>query len=554
MLQILFEVLVVQSLRNVTENSVFYSSLIHRAYLVCVLSFFYISYRYMADFVKQEVGVEMKNWEFIHVAQFLGFISVFLLPVGSLDQNGRYIYGPGMWIVYVAAAFYLLIVFSNYCGYYRHIAKEKIRPLVWSTGLGILVCVFYMIFPQSMMAALGIVVINLGMYASQVECTTENGAIEGEIETIVPAKAYKVTFEAPQARILIVDDSSINCRVFKSLLLTTKMQIESAESGKECLERIKEKPYDIIFMDHMMPQMDGIETLNAIRKMRRHYCKKTPVVALSANGQPGAREEYIKHGFCDYLPKPIIPHKLEVLVFELLDPKLITNYQKEEIKEEEEPKVEQVIKPKADDSVSEVTKETTTLPMIDGLDYNYAGLHFPDQESMIETICFLTTVMKSDADEIQRYYEEIEQEENLSQFAIKVHSMKNSVSTIGIIPLAGLAKILEDAARKEDIAQIHTLTPVFMEKWEWYRQLLDKNFGIKAEEKKAGDPDSKEIKELFARLREAAQEMDIDLLDDIMKEIDGYWFGPEYEEQLQKLRLAVMNFDIEYVQEEGYLR
>ena len=140
--------------------------------------------------------------------------------------------------------------------------------------------------------------------------------------TMTGAKTYD-SFEAPEANILVVDDNTMNLVVFTSLLKLTKMNIVTAESGKKCLELVKEQPFHIIFMDHMMPKMDGVEALHEIRKMKGFPNEKTPVVALTANAISGAREYYLEEGFADFLTKPIESDKLEQMVVEYLPENLV---------------------------------------------------------------------------------------------------------------------------------------------------------------------------------------------------------------------------------------
>ncbi len=109
------------------------------------------------------------------------------------------------------------------------------------------------------------------------------------------------TFEAPEASVLVVDDNSMNLTVFQSLLKRTKMKITAADSGKRCLELVKSERYHMIFMDHMMPEMDGIETLHEIQKLADIPNRDTLVIALTANALSGAREGYLKEGFADFL-------------------------------------------------------------------------------------------------------------------------------------------------------------------------------------------------------------------------------------------------------------
>lgn len=119
---------------------------------------------------------------------------------------------------------------------------------------------------------------------------------------------------APELKILIVDDNAINRKVFAKLLKQTKVNITEAESGSECLKLVENNYYDMIFLDHMMPEMDGVETLHRMMKMENNKCKNSPVIMLTANAMVGARQEYINEGFTDFLSKPIIPLHLEKMI------------------------------------------------------------------------------------------------------------------------------------------------------------------------------------------------------------------------------------------------
>ncbi len=118
-------------------------------------------------------------------------------------------------------------------------------------------------------------------------------------------------YENPNARILVVDDNAVNLKVMQGLLRRTKVQVSCARSGRECIKKVCEESFDLIFMDHLMPEMDGIETLHYLKKEEDNLCKDTPVIALTANVIQGAREMYMKEGFQDYLMKPVDGNSLE---------------------------------------------------------------------------------------------------------------------------------------------------------------------------------------------------------------------------------------------------
>ncbi len=130
-------------------------------------------------------------------------------------------------------------------------------------------------------------------------------------------KKYEAVFTAPDARVLMVDDNMANRMVFKKLLHRTQVQITDVDSGRKCLEQVAEHTFDLIFLDHMMPEMDGVETFQKMKEME-HQCKDTPVIMLTANAIEGAKEQYLEIGFDDFLSKPILPKNLEEMMWKYL--------------------------------------------------------------------------------------------------------------------------------------------------------------------------------------------------------------------------------------------
>ncbi len=148
------------------------------------------------------------------------------------------------------------------------------------------------------------------------------GDFRGSLEKLEGAKS-NATFTAPLANVLIVDDNKMNRMVFKGLIKKTKIQIEEAENGLECLEILKDKSFDVIFLDHMMPEMDGVETLENIREKK--LCENVPIIMLTANAIVGDKEKYLSMGFDDFLSKPIIPEVLDGMLVKYLPKDKIIN-------------------------------------------------------------------------------------------------------------------------------------------------------------------------------------------------------------------------------------
>ena len=130
---------------------------------------------------------------------------------------------------------------------------------------------------------------------------------------------------------MVVDDVDMNLVVIKCLLKETKIQIDTATSGKECLALAAENTYDLILLDHMMPEMDGVETFQKLREDTTGLNYATPVIALTANAIAGAKEEYKKLGFDDYLSKPMKGEELEEMIQTYLPEDKIINKDGEDV-------------------------------------------------------------------------------------------------------------------------------------------------------------------------------------------------------------------------------
>ncbi len=248
---------------------------------------------------------------------------------------------------------------------------------------------------------------------------------------------------APDARILVVDDVPVNIKVFCGLLKDTMMNVDTATSGREALRKIRNHTYDIIFLDHMMPDLDGIETLKLIRGMTEQKKKNTPVIMLTANAILGAKEEYLQKGFDDYLSKPIQKDKLLKLVRQYLPNELILTQEKAT----EEPAESKPIMERIDFLNTEL-----------GLSF-YGG----DVDFYLEIV---EAVLEADySKKIQKFYEE----EDWHNYQILVHSLKSSSKSIGAETLSAKALALESAAKILDLDFIHANHEDLMNT---YRELL----------------------------------------------------------------------------------
>ncbi len=186
---------------------------------------------------------------------------------------------------------------------------------------------------------------------------------------------YKPALIAPSAHVLVVDDNDMNLEVIEGLLEDTRMKITTAESGRECITILRDKQFDVIFLDQMMPGMSGVQTLEEIKK--QHLADDTPVIALTADAIVGARDNYIKEGFTDYLSKPVMYDALEAILLKYLKSELI---EQEEEKEEKTDEGEKPLVIAISDSPDKLRKVKALL----GNDYK--GVFVKDTESAAKYI------------------------------------------------------------------------------------------------------------------------------------------------------------------------
>ncbi len=363
---------------------------------------------------------------------------------------------------------------------------------------------------------------------------------------------YKVKFTAPDAKVLVVDDNAINRKVFRNLLKETKVQIDEAASGFECLSMVSDYEYNIIFMDHMMPEMDGIETLQKLKLAENNKSKNAVVIALTANAVAGAREMYLKAGFDDFLTKPIVTEKLENAISNYLPDKLI-----EKIKVNDNPDNNK-------DSIEEEVYEFSgdkdeILSGISELNIKYAKMFNPDIDFLFSIVCEFYKSIDSEAYELEQYYNELlsyrdmifddnipaELSESLRQYRVKVHAMKSSSALIGAMSLSGVARLLEYAANDCKVQTIYAVTPVFLEEWRRYKDVLCVCMVKKESEKVAYVP------EIFVtyidKLINAINDMDIEQSDEIMKAINEFDYPVNLKKLIEQLEMAVTNLDTDSV-------
>lgn len=394
----------------------------------------------------------------------------------------------------------------------------------------------------------------------QIVDTTPIGNLEDRIRQQIMEYQYNVGFVAPEAKLLVVDDNRMNLKVFVNLLKDTQVQIDTADSGAECLTLVKEKRYDIIFLDHMMPEMDGIATLHCMKQLEDYPSKDAPIIALTANAISRAKEMYLAEGFDGFLSKPIIPERLEEMIQKLLPEGLVSYETKvkppEDLKSnigEEKPGLEQT-EAVAGNKQEEADK--IELLDIDGIDWSYGQLHLPDKKILLMTVQDFYRTIDTDADDLEMRYNQLQlslesqttevadKELNVifQAYRIRVHAMKSSAALIGAVPLAGMAKVLEYAARDKKWEIVKDMTPIFLTEWRGYKEKLQI---CMPKQEKREIQDITLLLELLEGLRIAMEELDIDGMDAAIEQLQQYQYLPEVEMMMEQLSIAVTNLDSE---------
>lgn len=278
-------------------------------------------------------------------------------------------------------------------------------------------------------------------------------------------ETYQSSFQAPDARILVVDDVPMNLKVLRELLKSTHIQIDTAESGKECLRDITLKKYHMIFLDHMMPEMDGIETLKNMKWVAENKNTDTPVIMLTANAIIGARDEYFSAGFDDYLAKPVKETELEQMIRKYL-PKELIILPEEEVKPDEDDGgfdmrtlfQKPLIKPQ--------TQQRSLMQRLDFIDAR-AGVSYCAGSEAIYREVLQSYALGKLREEIVDYYAK----EDWRNYGVKVHALKSTSLGIGAVELSEFAKELENAARNGNIAFVKAQHENILKE---YDELLEK--------------------------------------------------------------------------------
>ncbi|SET48941.1 Signal transduction histidine kinase [[Clostridium] aminophilum] len=266
---------------------------------------------------------------------------------------------------------------------------------------------------------------------------------------------YQESFHATDASILVVDDAMMNLMVISDLLKKTGLHIDTASGGEECLLWMKRKTYDLVLLDYRMPDMDGIETLQHIRKMEPEYCRSVPVICLTANAIEGAREQYLEAGFNDYVPKPVKPDRLEEVVLQWL-PKEKVEVVQRDITDSLNERTRELIDSENQKMFPPVPTWTFRVDEIDVM----SGIRFCGSPEGFFTSL---EILLKELERLREKFELMIYHREADDFSMQMHKLKSTASLAGADHLSRLAALLEAYHDTGDLKSMWEQAPAVLE-------------------------------------------------------------------------------------------
>jgi len=402
---------------------------------------------------------------------------------------------------------------------FQRIDSDKNRNVV-GTGLGLSIC-------KTFVEMMGGKII--------VDSEYEQGSVFLVIIPIVLGKKEEVksskglpegqTLYAPDAKVLVVDDNEFNIRVAEGLIGLFKINVQTAFSGKEAIEMVQKNDYDIVFMDHMMPEMDGVEATGRIRDLGKKY-KRLPIIALTANAVQGAREMFLSNGFDGFISKPIDIQEMYRILKEWLPLEKIEikNEKTQEVVEEEGASEFLQAMSKIEDINAEVG-----LSRVSGMENMYRDtLELFNQKLIPECDTMYNMINYGD----------------INGFSISVHAMKSALSTIGAMSLSETAFRLETSAKENDFGFCVERFPAFRNKLLKLHEELSVIFPDKdKKDSKKRIGDRAYLKEKLDKAKIAAADFDNDAGLNVLSDLLTYDFGERNNDLLESVAKAFKDFN-----------
>ena len=341
------------------------------------------------------------------------------------------------------------------------------------------------------------------------------------------------TFTAPQASILVVDDNEMNLKVAEGLLEPLHMQIDTADSGQKAIRMLADKKYHIIFMDHMMPVMDGIETTEKIRAMEGDYYKNVPIVALTANALVDAREKFREAGMDDFVAKPIEMKEICSCIRKWLPRELIVK-----IRNKEQNRIAAGIQKAAE--LKEDIRQGEKLKR-KGID-KLAGIKASGNEKLWKSLLGdFYKLIDAKANKLEKCLND----GMLKDYVIEVHALKNTARMIGATSLSERFHKMEDCGNAGDLETIKRETPELLQQYRSFKEVL-KEYGT-AQNQEKREASTEELTGILTKMHEAMDGFDLDGADEAMQELEKCRLPEKCIPLMDLLRVAIADVMMEEV-------
>jgi signal transduction histidine kinase/CheY-like chemotaxis protein/HPt (histidine-containing phosphotransfer) domain-containing protein len=345
-------------------------------------------------------------------------------------------------------------------------------------------------------------------------------AVNREAQKTDGERDETLNFTAEGAKILLVDDNEMNRKVALGLLEPLMMQIDTAQNGKQAVGMVQNKKYDIVFMDHMMPVMDGIEATREIRKQESAQNGHLPIVALSANATTEARDMFQKEGMDDFVAKPIQMKDICRCILKWLPEEKISRY---------------APKPKT------AQPEEEPLPVIGDLDIAEAVSNCGTRKTFLRMLGDFYQLIDAKSVKLEKCLAD----GMIRDYTIEVHALKNTARLIGATELSEQFYHLEQLGNAGDVQQIRKYHPQTMERFQSYKPLLMPYAGEDNKEKQ--EVPAEVMRTALKRLHDAVDGFDLDGADNAMKELEAYSFPDDMLEMFQQLKVYVADVAMEEI-------
>lgn len=321
---------------------------------------------------------------------------------------------------------------------------------------------------------------------------------------------FYASFTAPEARVLVVDDIVTNLRIASGLLLPYKMRIDTCQSGADAIKAVKAVEYDLIFMDHSMPQMDGAEATGHIRAMGDHdpFYKNVPIIAFTANTVSGAKETLLSSGFNDFISKPIDTFCLNAVLEEWI------------------PKDKQIT------SKTDGSKKSAEGIRIEGID-TAKGLSMTG--SSIPGYFGILSVYLEDGRKKLRELRDCINRKDITLFTVHIHALKSASGSVGADGIYEKAMALEAAGTLGDTGYIETHVQDFLEDLDVMLQAIDT--ALLSRNKKSGvaDTDIAALKPDILGYKKALEELNAYAMNEYEKKLRDHTNAPNIGERLGRI-------------------